>query len=96
MSPIQFEHILVSEWLCSPAPHFNWAKTLVWNHPAFQISTKFTNSVAQVGSKYILFGGADPVQAHFNDVHCFDSNTGKWEEVRYKSTLDHDDLQDAT
>lgn len=38
--------------------------------------------ILQVGSKYILFGGADAHQQHFDDVHCFDAATSTWEEVR--------------
>lgn len=35
-----------------------------------------------MGSKYILFGGADAHQQHFDDVHCFDAAANSWEKVR--------------
>lgn len=34
-----------------------------------------------MGSKYLLFGGADAHQQHFADVHCFDEAAGTWEKV---------------
>eukprot|EP00904_Undaria_pinnatifida_P012669 jgi/Undpi1/8532/HiC_scaffold_25.g10999.m1 len=43
-------------------------------------------SWTKVGSKYILFGGADAHQQHFDDVHCFDAATGKWEETSVSGT----------
>ncbi len=38
--------------------------------------------VAQVGSRFLLFGGADAFQQHFADTHSFDAKSGKWEKVR--------------
>lgn len=40
-----------------------------------------TPRLVQVGSKYLLFGGADAYQQHFTDTHCFDASSGKWKKV---------------
>lgn len=41
----------------------------------------------QVGSKYLLFGGADSSQQHFADIHSFDPATRCWEKVRGDTTI---------
>lgn len=43
--------------------------------------------VAQVGSRLLLFGGADAHQQHFADIHSFDEESGKWKKVGLASLL---------
>lgn len=53
----------------------NTVRNAIWWHISF--------SFLQVGSKYILFGGADMHHRHFEDIYCFDTAGGQWEKVSF-------------
>ncbi|CAN0087885.1 unnamed protein product [Ectocarpus sp. 6 AP-2014] len=59
-------------WVC---------KTIAASSSTQQPSPRGGCSWTKVGSKFVLFGGADERQQHFSDIHCFDAAIGKWEKT---------------
>eukprot|EP00752_Nemacystus_decipiens_P007996 g7144.t1 len=49
-------------------------------------STRGGCSWTKVGSRLLLFGGADAHQQHFADIHAFDEKTGKWKKLTVRGT----------